>query len=422
MSSPRPAARGPRAPAAPGGAAAAAAGRGAARSRPALLGRRPGLRHRVPPPRDRHCPAPGTSEQLGEQVARIHARPLDRTRPLWEMYLIHNVSRGGRQAIYTKVHHAAIDGVSGAEILATIMDVTVEPRVEEQPRGSSRPGPLPGSATLIAEGCPRWRRSRSTCCARSRSRCRISPSAGRGLIPGRRSGERRRGLGGADGDGRCARTPELDVVRSRPRPHRSTRPSPRTDGSPTGRCRSTRSRPSRTRFGMTVNDVVMALCTTALRRWLLDHDGAARRTDRRRGAGVGPHRGPDRIERQPGLGDARRDADAPRRPRGPAGRRAGGMAAAKEHFDAVPASILQDFSAVIPTALSGLAARAIFSMVTVGAFPFNLFISNVPGPQLPLYVGGARGRWASTRRQPSPTSPARSTSRCSRTTARSTSG
>jgi hypothetical protein len=67
-----------------------------------------------------------------------------------------------------------------------------------------------------------------------------------------------------------------------------------------------------------------------------------------------------------------------------------GMAAAKEHFEAVPASILQDMSAVIPTALSGLAARAIFSMVTVGAFPFNLFISNIPGPQLPLYVGGAR--------------------------------
>jgi len=66
-----------------------------------------------------------------------------------------------------------------------------------------------------------------------------------------------------------------------------------------------------------------------------------------------------------------------------------GMGEAKEQFEAVPASILQDLAAVIPTALSGLAARAIFQMVAVGAFPFNLFISNVPGPQLPLYVGGA---------------------------------
>jgi hypothetical protein len=66
------------------------------------------------------------------------------------------------------------------------------------------------------------------------------------------------------------------------------------------------------------------------------------------------------------------------------------VAEAKEQFDAVPATILQDLAAVIPTALSGLAAKALFQMVSIGAFPFNLFVSNIPGPQLPLYVGGAR--------------------------------
>jgi diacylglycerol O-acyltransferase len=66
------------------------------------------------------------------------------------------------------------------------------------------------------------------------------------------------------------------------------------------------------------------------------------------------------------------------------------MAEAKRHFNTVPATILQDISAVIPMALSGLAARAVFRMVTMGNFPFNLFVSNVPGPQLPLYVAGAR--------------------------------
>jgi hypothetical protein len=66
------------------------------------------------------------------------------------------------------------------------------------------------------------------------------------------------------------------------------------------------------------------------------------------------------------------------------------MAEAKRHFNAVPATILQDISAVIPMALTGLAARAVFRMVTLGNFPFNLFVSNIPGPQLPLYVGGAR--------------------------------
>ena len=96
-------------------------------------------------------PSPGSDDQLAEQVARIHARPLDRTRPLWEMYLIHNVE-GGRQALYSKVHHAAIDGTSGAEILATILDATVEPRIEEPPDEYWTPEPLPSPLTLLQHG------------------------------------------------------------------------------------------------------------------------------------------------------------------------------------------------------------------------------------------------------------------------------
>ena len=54
------------------------------------------------------------------------------------------------------------------------------------------------------------------------------------------------------------------------------------------------------------------------------------------------------------------------------------------------ASILQDLSTLVPTALSGLAARALFKLATVPGLMFNLFVSNVPGPQLPLYIAGAR--------------------------------
>jgi hypothetical protein len=66
------------------------------------------------------------------------------------------------------------------------------------------------------------------------------------------------------------------------------------------------------------------------------------------------------------------------------------MLEAKQHFEAAPASLVQDLSTVIPTAMSGLFARALFKLATVPGVLFNLFVSNVPGPQMPLYVAGAR--------------------------------
>src|SRR6476469_1866474 len=88
--------------------------------------------------------APGDDKQLAEQAARLHGRPLDRRHPLWELYLIHGL-QGGRQAIYTKVHHAAIDGVSGNDILAAVLDLTPEGRTVEAPtpwRGETQPRAL----------------------------------------------------------------------------------------------------------------------------------------------------------------------------------------------------------------------------------------------------------------------------------------
>ncbi|WP_240196979.1 wax ester/triacylglycerol synthase domain-containing protein [Nonomuraea lactucae] len=70
-------------------------------------------------------PAPGDQRRLADEVARIHARRLDRAHPLWEMHLINGLA-DGMVAVYTKVHHAAIDGVSGAETLATLLDLTPE--------------------------------------------------------------------------------------------------------------------------------------------------------------------------------------------------------------------------------------------------------------------------------------------------------
>ena len=80
-------------------------------------------------------PRPGSDAQLTEQVARLHARPLDRSRPLWEIYLITGLA-GRRAAVYTKIHHAAIDGASGAELLTVLLSIW--PRTAVSCRPASR--------------------------------------------------------------------------------------------------------------------------------------------------------------------------------------------------------------------------------------------------------------------------------------------
>src|SRR5437588_8725595 len=100
---------------------------------------------------------PGTDAQLAEQVARIYARPLDRSRPLWELYLIHGLPRD-RIAVMSKIHHAVIDGMSGAEIMGALFDPTPEGREPPPPlpeAGDQRPGDL-GMLARGMLGLPRY--------------------------------------------------------------------------------------------------------------------------------------------------------------------------------------------------------------------------------------------------------------------------
>src|SRR5256714_10899321 len=66
--------------------------------------------------RELALPAPGSDQQLAEQISRIMARPLDRGRPLWELYLIHGLEAGG-VAMLTKIHHSPIDRRAGADVV-----------------------------------------------------------------------------------------------------------------------------------------------------------------------------------------------------------------------------------------------------------------------------------------------------------------
>ena len=107
-----------------------------------------------------HCrelalPPPGSMEQLAEQTARIYSRRLDRSRPLWELYLIHGLE-GGRVALVTKIHHAAVDGMSGGEIMTMLYDLSPEPREVEPPDDRGRGGDATGDGL---DGAPRGRRA-----------------------------------------------------------------------------------------------------------------------------------------------------------------------------------------------------------------------------------------------------------------------
>ena len=102
-------------------------------------------------------PKPGDWRQLCIQVARLHARPLDRSRPLWEAYVIEGLDNveglpKGSFALFLKIHHAAIDGATGTEIIGAIHDLSVA--AEPVPEANAwRPERMPGNVTLL------WRAS-----------------------------------------------------------------------------------------------------------------------------------------------------------------------------------------------------------------------------------------------------------------------
>jgi diacylglycerol O-acyltransferase len=94
-------------------------------------------------------PKPGSFAQLEALAARLHSSLLDRSRPLWEFYVIEGLA-DGRIGFYAKVHHAAVDGQAGVAMGRSIFDVTPEPRLVKPPRRSQSHGYQLGVAELLA--------------------------------------------------------------------------------------------------------------------------------------------------------------------------------------------------------------------------------------------------------------------------------
>ncbi len=318
-------------------------------------------------------PKPGDWRQLCIQASRLHARPLDRARPLWEMYIVEGLDKiegypPGCFAVVSKMHHAAIDGASGIEIAAAIHDLDpdydsrLDPKnVKEEKEPSYMKlllrsqlnniktparvfevakNTVPGLAKAVA-GLARGRLKRVTDIPRTRFNTNVSPH-------------------------RVFDAVEFDF--SDVKQIKDSVP------------------------GVTVNDVALAICGGALRRYLEDKHELPNRSlvamapinirtkDQLGTAGnqvaqmtvrVGSDI-EDPIERLKSVND--------------------GTASAKELTYAVGAKTMTDYSQFIPSTLTASAVRLYSKLGLANRIKpaYNCVITNVPGPQVPLYFTGAK--------------------------------
>jgi len=337
-------------------------------------------------------PPPGTDEQLAELVSRLIARPLDRSRPLWELYVIYGLE-SGHIAQLTKVHHAAIDGVGGAQLLANILDL--EPDAPTRPGEVPPPEPVPSQEQMLVRGL-------ASLATRPYKQSRLAirllrelPAAGKAL----------------DWAGIAKAVPEpvARVFGQAPREEEDqpaelshtggfTRPSTRFNNKigPHRRFAFTTVplddvKAVKAALGVTVNDVVLGMCAGALRTYL-----------EKRGEL------PEESLRCMIPVSVRTDDEA-----NTWGNRVSGMLAAlatdvadpvarlqiiheetlraKESLGALPADLLTDVAEFAPPAIFARASRVMARTAIANRIdpPFNLIISNVPGPQFPLYAGQA---------------------------------
>src|ERR1700760_1938174 len=96
-------------------------------------------------------PAPGTEEQLFLLASRIASQQLDRSKPLWENWLVEGLE-GNRFALISKTHHSLVDGVSGVDLPGVLFDVEPNPAKPSEDRAPWRPQPEPSQAQLVAAG------------------------------------------------------------------------------------------------------------------------------------------------------------------------------------------------------------------------------------------------------------------------------
>jgi len=315
-------------------------------------------------------PRPGSDEQLKHLAGRAFSQQLDRNKPLWELWLVEGLA-GDRFAILAKTHHALVDGISGVDITTVLFDVSPDPAPTPAPEQPWVPRPMPSSAQLLADALL----ERSTVPAE--------------IFRGVRAAVRRprRVARELFGDVRAIGSFALPGARSAP-------PSPLNV--PIGPHRRftwideelDRIKAIKNALGGTVNDVVLATVAGGLGRYLRAHGHptidlqlramipVSVRSDEARGA----------------LGNqvAAVWASLPVGETDPTERLAlvrGEMEGLKESHQAVGARLLTELTGFAPPTVMAQAAR-----LQARQRYFNLVVTNVPGPQFPLYVLGREMR------------------------------
>jgi diacylglycerol O-acyltransferase / wax synthase len=319
-------------------------------------------------------PRPGTPEQLERLVARLHSPLLDRSRPLWEVAVIEGLA-SGQVAVYAKLHHAAIDGQAGVAVAAALLDTSAVPRVVKPPRPRRRTHRYQlGVAELAAAAL-------SNTLTQYVKLVKTLPTVARAvrsvLLPlNEETGKRRFTL---PKSWRLAPRTPLNVAITNQRSF-ATRSLPLSELKQMAKASAT-----------SLNDVVLAVCAGALRRYLAEYDC---RPARPLVAGVPVslrEKGNQDLNNQVSfmLVGLATDIDDPvdRLMAINASSLAG-----KKVSGEVKGAIPTDFPSFgAPWLVSGMASLYGRSRLADRLPPLaNVVISNVPGPQFALYMAGAR--------------------------------
>ena len=326
-------------------------------------------------------PKPGTIEQLEALAARLHSMLLDRSRPLWEFYIIEGLA-DGRIGFYGKVHHAAVDGQAGVAMATSLFDLTPEPRPVKPPREAA--------ATPTSSASPSsWRRRCRTSLRQLVQSVKLLPAVARTVL-------------GAARDALAARrqeSAEERAERQAEKPASMWKLAPATPFNHTitnQRAFAAVSLPLPEvkaigkAVGASINDIVLWLCSTALRSYLkegrelpeaslvagvpISLRGEGDTSNNNQVAGT-------LIDLGTEIADPAERLKAIKR----------GTAAMKKQMGTFRGVIPTDFPSLgSPWLISGLAALYGRSRIADWLRLTNVTISNVPGSKVPVYMVGAR--------------------------------